>query len=1406
MLARLYLEKVGFKLNNTEGANEMKIKVLSIILAIVLLASLFPAIVAPAAYASESWTAFNDCAGTTAGNVTGYTVTSGNTTGVLKNYATGDNTPVTVTFTSTGRPQVQTGSYGGDETDAGTDAYNTFHGFADMAGVIQYGDSGWYVDMAFTGLDPAGTYTFATSGNRGSSDYASRIAKFTLSGVEAATNASTPGVTVENEYSVSFSTGYNTVNGYVARWTGIQPGSDGSFTVRAEAGTSERRAYGPSVFMLQEESQAGPVPDAPAGLTATEVSSTQIDLGWTDNSDDESGFKIERKTGSGGNYTQVDTVGTDVTAYTDRGVSPGTEYYYRIRAYNAGGNSDYSNEASATTLPSSITWTSYNDCAWDSGQIDTKITTYTIPEDGTATGLLKNYDTGDNTPVTVTFSSNDSPFVQTDPDYGGDETDAGTDAYNTFHGFADMAGVIVYGDSGWYVDMAFTGLDPAGTYTFATSGNRDDSSYANRITKFTLSGVEAATNASTPGVTVENEYSVSFSTGYNTVNGYVARWTGIQPGSDGSFTVRAEAGTSEYKAYGPSVFMLQEEGQTGPAPSVITLEATDVSQNSALLKGGLTDMGDYDEVSVNFQYRTAGDSGVTISNPYAEVDFGTYNIYKSNLHTHTDQSDGSLTVSNAIGQYSDKGYDILAITDHDSFGATTATTWPWTSWISQQPSIVISQNGMETSAYYPGLGSDGMLAVRGNELSAGDHTGSLFSDLGYSNNPGEETYLADIASKGGMAIFNHPGRYSRSVSWYNSFFDAYFSETLAGLEVYNQGDRYTTDRVTWDNVNRERDYDDLIWGLSNDDMHTTSQLFRNYNRHYMSDLTEAALRDNMQEGAFTFSYEPGGSGDAVTPVLTNVAINGSEISLECTNHDGIIWYNDSTTQISTSATIDVTDFPESKFVRAVMQNASGRTYTQPFGYTLTGSNSSGGEWINTEKQTFTSPAEFSQMIEGLDPQTEYEFRAVVEWNGETGYGEKKTFTTTDAEVQYALIIDSTSGGSVTEPGEGVYIYSEGTRVDLAAEAEEGYRFVNWTGDVDTIDNVDEASTTLIMNDHYSITANFALNQYTIVASASPAVGGSVEGAGVYTHGDTVNLTTTANTGYSFLNWTENGQEISTEDSYSFTATGNRTLAANFIPGELVVTRTLPEAVFENTTFQVKIQFTAPADDFNTISITDIVPPGWEAAVNTSWCSPSASSTSIPDTGVVQYTWLPAFPAGTVFTAVYEVTVPAGTTPGTYTFSGGQVEYSINGAGPFTAPVGGDSEVRWGSTITGITAEVNGTVIAGATVELYLDDILQKTATSDHNGQYVLAVTEPGNYSVTVSASGLRNETQQKSIPVMGEAYTLDFIGNSGLIPQAPDQSYVLTCTNRWLYPPADHPELALNMSKVQAVANAWLYS
>src|SRR3989338_2584496 len=95
-------------------------------------------------------------------------------------------------------------------------------------------------------------------------------------------------------------------------------------------------------------------PITPSGLSAIADSSGQINLTWADNSSNETGFKIERKTGTNGTYTQIKTVSANVTSYSDTGLTEGTTYYYRVSATNSAGDSAYTTSDSIpldTTAP-----------------------------------------------------------------------------------------------------------------------------------------------------------------------------------------------------------------------------------------------------------------------------------------------------------------------------------------------------------------------------------------------------------------------------------------------------------------------------------------------------------------------------------------------------------------------------------------------------------------------------------------------------------------------------------------------------------------------------------------------------------------------------------------------------------------------------------------------------------------------------------------------------------------------------------------------------------------------------------------------------------------------------------------------------------------------------------------------
>ena len=153
------------------------------------------------------------------------------------------------------------------------------------------------------------------------------------------------------------------------------------------------------------------------------------------------------------------------------------------------------------------------------------------------------------------------------------------------------------------------------------------------------------------------------------------------------------------------------------------------------------------------------------------------------------------------------------------------------------------------------------------------------------------------------------------------------------------------------------------------------------------------------------------------------------------------------------------------------------------------------------------------------------------------------------EDRYSLTISSTPGGKVTTPGEGMFLYDAGTMVPLVAVPDEHYHFVEWTGDVGTIANVNAAETTITMYSSYSITANFELDagwySLTISSTEGGIVTEPVEGTHVYGNSTVVDLVAEVDPYYYFVEWTGGdgaiadpnaaSTNITMNDSYSITA-------------------------------------------------------------------------------------------------------------------------------------------------------------------------------------------------------------------------------------------------------------------------------
>ena len=131
-------------------------------------------------------------------------------------------------------------------------------------------------------------------------------------------------------------------------------------------------------------------------------------------------------------------------------------------------------------------------------------------------------------------------------------------------------------------------------------------------------------------------------------------------------------------------------------------------------------------------------------------------------------------------------------------------------------------------------------------------------------------------------------------------------------------------------------------------------------------------------------------------------------------------------------------------------------------------------------------------------------------------------------------------------------------------------------------------------------------------------------------------------------------------------------AGTALAGQANPSRALPADVERGKTYNVTVTFTAPANQFNLVSLVDRAPEGWSVTASATWCTPVA--TAFTATGnKTQITWSGSFGNGTFFTAVYKVAVPEDADAGFHSFAG-QVQYYLGAAGPYREDVAGDYQV------------------------------------------------------------------------------------------------------------------------------------
>jgi len=272
-------------------------------------------------------------------------------------------------------------------------------------------------------------------------------------------------------------------------------------------------------------------PSAPSNLTATAVASSGVNLTWTDTSTNETGFKIERKTGAGGVYAEVATVAAGVTSYGDTILAASTTYYYRVRAYNSFGDSDYSIAANASTSARyvyvtnnvsnniSVINTATNTVTATIGSLNSTIGIVVSPDGNFIYATKDNnkvvkISTATNTVVATVATGNDSRTLAVTPDgnfvYVPNYSSDNVTVINTstFTVVATVsAGTNPFG-------IAIT---PNGNFAYVTNEGSSNTSVINIATNTVVATVATANTSRGVAVTPSGSFAYAASWGFNLV-------------------------------------------------------------------------------------------------------------------------------------------------------------------------------------------------------------------------------------------------------------------------------------------------------------------------------------------------------------------------------------------------------------------------------------------------------------------------------------------------------------------------------------------------------------------------------------------------------------------------------------------------------------------------------------------------------------------------------------------------------------------------------------------------------------------------------------------------------------------------------------------------------------------------
>lgn len=315
-----------------------------------------------------------------------------------------------------------------------------------------------------------------------------------------------------------------------------------------------------------------------------------------------------------------------------------------------------------------------------------------------------------------------------------------------------------------------------------------------------------------------------------------------------------------------------------------------------------------------------------VRNPYENVDWNTIQRHKANFHSHTVESgDAQLKPHELVDAYHQRGYSILAITEHDFVNQTDAT-YPWTEF-------------SKFNAEYENRDPEqlGMLAIIGNELSRPKHINSLF--VNHNTEPQTERQaLLEMEQMGALGFCNHPMMYTDDEGWriYNQYYAQTSFKNLPAIEVYNsrnERNRYINEpdgrkaKTMWHNMLMRLLPDRPVWGVANDDCHGIP--FPSMNLMLLNNFTVENVRSALEDGEFFFQFKTKEEAPDF-PEINSLTVSGETITIDAEGYDTLEWISDGKV-ISTNTSIDFEEVEGIYVTAELKKSGDGDAYigTQP---------------------------------------------------------------------------------------------------------------------------------------------------------------------------------------------------------------------------------------------------------------------------------------------------------------------------------------------------------------------------------------------------------------------------------------------------------------------------------------------